>query len=726
MSTAKNTIVAKFAVAFVAVAMVLFLVAPAAKAQTTEELQQMINDLLAQVAALKGEVTTTSTSSVCPYTWTRSLTIGASGADVMKLQQFLNSDPETRVSASGVGSVGMETEYYGALTGAAVAKFQTKYRADILTPLGLVNATTYFGPSTMAKANALCISAPVVEDEDTDEDEDTTDEDSDYEMKGEADLGDTDLKDGDDTDIEEGQEDAPVAEFEVEFNDGDAMIDRIDVAFSATGEEDPWDTFETVSLWVDGDMIAEKNADDEDDYLDEDDGSLRFSGLDLLSKEDDTTVIVIAVTAQRGVDNLPATWNVDVTSIRYTDADDVTSTEDPGVATTDFTLDEEGSDDELKIKTSSNDPDATTFAVETDGNSDWYTVFVFNLDSDDSTNDIELNEIPVTIVTAGQSTLGVNDVVNDAKLVIDGEEFDSFVSGKALSDATSATSTLVFDIDGDYVIDAGDEVEVELMLEFKKTTGNYSNGQTVYASTTEGSLYDVEGADDVAAEGAATGDTHTLRSEGVMLEMTDEDFTLKTNSDSTSEDDQGVFTFKFEVTAFEEDFYFNKTAASGTVSTIAGAEFTIENGGSTVTTGGGVGTTTASLTSTADTVGSRFVVREGETETFTLKVTFDPSTSDFYALQLGGVNYFPSSTSNSPVAQEAIPASDFETDEYSIQSQLRLTLEDSLETRIYSKNPASAGFLCMWYSMFFHSLHVYANCYDRRFGSWCANVLQSS
>ncbi|MBI4121330.1 MAG: peptidoglycan-binding protein [Parcubacteria group bacterium] len=57
----------------------------------------------------------------------RSLTLGARGEDVKRLQQLLNSDPDTRVAASGVGSAGNETDYFGPGTGAALQKFQVKY-----------------------------------------------------------------------------------------------------------------------------------------------------------------------------------------------------------------------------------------------------------------------------------------------------------------------------------------------------------------------------------------------------------------------------------------------------------------------------------------------------------------------------------------------------------------------------------------------------------------------
>jgi long-subunit acyl-CoA synthetase (AMP-forming) len=96
MTIAKN-IAAKATVAAVAAAMALSaFVVPASAQQSADELQQMINDLLLQVAALEsdlGQGATSVASGVCPYTWTRDLSQGSTGGDVMKLQQFLNLDP---------------------------------------------------------------------------------------------------------------------------------------------------------------------------------------------------------------------------------------------------------------------------------------------------------------------------------------------------------------------------------------------------------------------------------------------------------------------------------------------------------------------------------------------------------------------------------------------------------------------------------------------------------
>jgi len=110
-----------------------------------------------------------------------------------------------------------------------------------------------------------------------------------------------------------------------------------------------------------------------------------------------------------------------------------------------------------------------------------------------------------------------------------------------------------------------------------------------------------------------------------------------------------------------------ETAASGTSAT-AGAVFQIEDSNGDAVASG---TSNAVLSSNASTQGSRFVVREGETKTFTLKVTYNPSTGNngFYSLQLEGVNYYTDGVVGAPdtvASQKAIPSEDFETDPYEI------------------------------------------------------------
>jgi hypothetical protein len=666
--TITKDIAAKFAVAIVAVSMVLSAFAPVAKAQTTEDLQKMINDLLAQVAALQsqaGQSGSSAAAGVCPYTWTRDLAVGATGADVMKLQQSLNADVDTRVAASGVGSVGMETEYFGPATAAAVSKFQVKYRADILSPANLVNPTGYFGASSRAKMNSICSSAPVV----TPGDEDATDEDEDEdaeagELSGEGSLDVFEIEDASDTDIPEGASDEVIAELTLEATDGDIEISRMDLALVGVNtptEADPWEVFETISLWVDGDMVAEFDASDEDEYLDEDDGTLRFSGLDIVLMEDEEVEMVVAASVQNDVDDAgtDADWSVQVDEVRYFDADGVATddndTDELGDSV-EFEIVEEGDGEELNFSLASSNPDATDIVVDTDSTTDGVTILEYTIEAEEA--DIELNTLFVKVITSTTSSL----VIDDVTLEVDGQSFDAENSASSTADET----TFEFDIDGDVVIDADEEVVVKVIVDLRaqessNNVDRYSNGTTIMAevTATERDLTDAEGADDISElSGSAVGEDHTLVAEGILVPVDG----VETATDTSGENDTlGEFTIDFEVTAVEGDFYVYDLATIGTTAT-TGVEFTVDGAAGATTTG------TLSSTADEDTDGV-FTVREGETETFTLRVTVDAATSGDYRVTLGGVNYTEDTDGvNSTELYNTTPAQDFRTAYETIQA----------------------------------------------------------
>ena len=82
------------------------------------------------------------------------LSKGSENADVMRLQKLLNSDPDTRVSSSGDGSPGSETNFFGTATENAVKKFQAKYG---IVSSGTPATTGYgaVGPATRAKLEEI-------------------------------------------------------------------------------------------------------------------------------------------------------------------------------------------------------------------------------------------------------------------------------------------------------------------------------------------------------------------------------------------------------------------------------------------------------------------------------------------------------------------------------------------------------------------------------------------
>jgi hypothetical protein len=97
---------------------------------TIAALQAEVQALLGQIAALGGGTS-----------FTRDLTIGSTGADVTALQVYLNTHGYV-LASSGPGSPGNETAKFGALTRAALARFQ---KANGITP-----PAGYFGPKTRA------------------------------------------------------------------------------------------------------------------------------------------------------------------------------------------------------------------------------------------------------------------------------------------------------------------------------------------------------------------------------------------------------------------------------------------------------------------------------------------------------------------------------------------------------------------------------------------------
>ena len=668
-----NNAVSKLFVGFVAVAMVFMLSAAPTSAQSADELQAMIEKLLAEVGSLQGQLGQggTSASGICPYTWTRTLNTGATGSDVMKLQQFLNANVDTRVAATGAGSVGAETEYYGPLTGAAVAKFQTMYRTEVLSPLGLVNPTTYFGPSTMAQANRVCVETPpVVVDDVVDDvandDDDTANDDDEVTLGGEADLNTVSINSADNDEVNEGNTGAEIGSVDIEFANGDARITRMDIQLIGSGDEtDPWDTFDSISLLVDDEVVGEQSADSRSDYLgDEDNGILRFSGLDIVGMEDEEFTVMIAADLPSSIDGTSdgEAWTVSVNNIRFTDGDDVTTTDsttgDLNTPTTvSFTINEIGGDDEIIIKTSSDDPAARTFEVKDDGKSDWYTIFIFDIDTDDSVNDITLNTVPVS-VTVSSSTY--NALVDDARLVIDGTTVES--SSVDVAGGGTATGIISFDVDDDVVIDAGDRPAAELQVRFKTLPGTGDEGTTVTGSVTgaNANAIDARGADDLTntgtdqLRGSATGKTHTIRTSGISVQ----EFSSTEAATAGAADDgsYGTFTLTFDVVKVGDGEVFIPLTSSvydNTGSTTMGAAFSIETGGSAIaSTSADALTSSLTRSSGGDITTASGYVRldgDGDTATFKLQVTLNPGTV--------GANYTTILTSVG-FAETAVPATD--------------------------------------------------------------------
>ncbi|MEY4747661.1 MAG: hypothetical protein RLZZ416_710 [Candidatus Parcubacteria bacterium] len=134
-----------------------------ASGSTATQLQAQAEALMAQIAALQGQVqggtgnatNVTSVSSTAPSTYAascpligRTLKRGVSGDDVSRLQQFLALDSDT-------GFTSQPTGYFGSLTQTAVQKWQAKYN---IVSSGTPDSTGFgvVGPRTAAAISIIC------------------------------------------------------------------------------------------------------------------------------------------------------------------------------------------------------------------------------------------------------------------------------------------------------------------------------------------------------------------------------------------------------------------------------------------------------------------------------------------------------------------------------------------------------------------------------------------
>jgi len=582
---------------------------------------------IAAVAAMLGLVVMSFASFAAPAsaaTFTMNLTIGSTGAEVTALQTLL--------IGGGYSIPAGATGYFGVQTQAALAAFQAAH--------GIAPAVGYFGPSTRAQVNGMdggpvglpagCTStsgySPVTGQSCASTGGSTT---TGGLGGGEASLEDPNGTSGDDTTVSEGGT-AKVAEFEFDVENGDVRIERLDLSFAprsgaALDQTKPWKSFETVTILdEDGKELASEDVSNSSDWLvDTNNGTstFRFSGLDYVVREGDKGKFIVEIEAQNGVVDSGNTdeWVVyiDAKGIRGTDGEGLTQELGNVDETVDFDIEEEGANEDLDIKTSSDDPDTSTLEVNASSKSDWYTIFVFDLESDGV--DAKLNEIGVNMVGTG-GTLATT--INKMKVSIDGKEFTSYTLG---------TNDVAFDIDGDYTVDDGDRVAVEVMAEFKANTG----GRSVTASTT-GTSIDAEGSDDITVGGSATGKTHTLAVDGLNASFDSESASAEVDRDATP--DLGTFSITVELTAFGDDIYVTSTGTTEDITLTSVAANTGFNYDLT-----GTSTAVTNIDSSADTVaataGNVYVIHNGQSETFTLTVTGQSNTSIFAQLQLGAIQY---------------------------------------------------------------------------------------
>lgn len=667
--TLTNSIAAKAAVAFVAVAMAFSLVAPAAKAQdvssmSLDQLVALVNQLQSQLAGSTG-----STGS-CSYTFTRSLSQGSTGADVMNLQKFLNMSADTQVAASGAGSAGMETSYYGPATAAAVSKFQTKYSADILVPAGLTSPTGYFGPSTMAKANALCAAGGSGSGSGS----------GSGALKGGAGTLDEANFTGNlnNEEVGEGQDDVEVAGWDIKPENSDIEITAIDVDFDKGDSlNSNFTKYATeVSIWLDGEEIARRDADE----FTRSNNYRKTISLDkgAIIRDGDVGQLVVAVSGASNIDSddVSDTWDVGLRSVRYLDAqgayitdsstDDIGDAADATSQTKEraFTFEDFATAADMEFKVRSGDTainTARTVAVSSTTKTSDVAALSFKIEVEGNSN-MTLDEMTVDATT---TTATLSQVATTAYLYMDDER----VGSETITSTFSSDAEITFN-DLDLELEGGETYDFEVRFDLNKATGSFASGSTINVdvssadvdSTTKWIVEDENG-DTVAAgdrSGSASADAHTLVTVGANVALGNVTVTQVSDANDTAKN-YGQYTVEVEITAIADDIYVLETAASSSVAlTSSGVQYIFEDSSNAQAVT--ASTTSATLThksgGTVD--GSSIRIDEGQTATFEFVGTFNPTTAGQYGLRVTGIG-FGTTNSGTGSSQTASPASDYRT-----------------------------------------------------------------
>ena len=653
-------------------------------------LMATLDGLNAQLAALTGG----EAAGVCPCTFTQNLYPGVRGDEVKCLQEYLNDTGYT-LAASGAGSAGSETTYFGSLTRAAVKAWQDANGVSYGEWWG------YFGPVSQAAYDELCEAeppAPVVVCADYETEEDCPancywyDEAcnaaekpaEDYETEADCEAADfywydeacneDEYEEGPlaggagsvanyrlvsgiaNEEVGEGEADVAVAGLEIRADDGsDLKFTAVQLTFNeGTAGSDFKDYADEVSVWLGDEELARVDGNtftDDNNWI----RTLTLSGNNII-RASATDVLYAKVSGISNLDTADAadTWTVDFTSVRFADALGATVSEDPGVAVTTFSLETYATAaatefkvrfgaDVLTVNTAhvinahatedTDNVDILSFSIEIDGDSDVY-----------------LDDLPVNFDCTGATDL--DDVFNGLTLLMDGEEVGSSnVAADCIEDAdcinVGQDETYLFENMGLW-LDHGGYYEFLVQMDLLAfDTAGLDAGDTIAANfgETETDLvasFDAEDEQgdnlaDADKTGTATGAASELRDSGIMVEFVSSSAAITHQGDpaGTNDHDQGLFTIRFNVTAFDGNMWLDGTSPTeaGTAEhdlSIAGAETVL---GSAITSPTGA---TQSGTVNAD---SRFLIVEGGTETFEITVTLAPTADGYFEVAITDLIY---------------------------------------------------------------------------------------
>lgn len=581
----------KIFIGFAVVALLLGVSFTSVKAATIDELNAMIAQLSAQIAALQGGSPMVTSAPVPP------LKVGSSGIQVTALQNFLISKMYS-IPAGATGYFGTQTKtaliafqlannispavgYYGSITAGVVSTMMVGVNPPPMGnyPPGCTSNSGYsmttgspcsggsnlppgctstmgFSPTTGVKCDGS-----------------TTPGGSDNALSGGAGSVDSydEMSKFSNEQVGEEEEDVEIAGLEIEADDGsDLEITAVRLDFSTQPGNDDLDEFITeVSLWLDGEEVARVDADefnDDNDWTKTvtlDDGAVIAAG--------ETAELVVAVSGVSNVDSGDAgdDWGLDFISVRFVDGQgaSVTDTTGTDAFTWDVNTFATATGVDLKTKLSSDNPDSGTVDVDPTDDTDDVELLSFTLEADGS--DIEVKDLPINFATStGGTATTLASVAATVYLVIDGEEYSENTSGSQVVQGPSG-ATVTFD-DIDYTITDGDTVTILVKADINDTeAGAFVDGDALTASFTASNRNSMDAEDETGEDlasndksGTASGNAQVFYAAGIRVTLVSTDETL--GSTDGADNDSGTFVIKYRVEAIDGTVYVSDTTQATT------------------------------------------------------------------------------------------------------------------------------------------------------------------
>ena len=588
-----------------------------AGAATSAELQAQIDALLAQLAGLSGEATVTSAT---PYNHVVTLRVGSRGTQVSQLQACMNALGYSTGTVDGI---------FGNNTKSGVMQFQA---AKGLVVDGIIGPAT--GPQFEMACNGTVV---VVEDDEDDSDSDVSDFDTTGGEEGEIVSGSLKIKLGDDDELysdEKGQE-AFTFEVEAEEEGSDVLIERVDLTFSIAGDDTRgWKVLEVVALEVDGDEVASMDVDSKSDWRGSSDDTVRLANVNTVVEADEKVEFSVMLdTAELDLDSVDTDITLTNVEVRYIDEAGITNYESATSTKTataktltgiDFDLDE-----------NNDNPDDETYSLNEDV--DGVVAFVNDLQIDDESGTVE--DVTVTFgFDADLSAFDIDDLVSDARFIIDGDEYDADDVNAIAAGGPGSTFTIDFDLD-EMEVEIDDEFEVSVELDLNELDTAVAAEAAFIGVELKAISIDFSGEDSSEdAYGPITENVDNapeinLSAGALTLEDSDVDGYNEIGSDDLAAKAKFVVELKADG---DEDmrvnglmFKYNNAAATATVPS-----------GYTVTVKDGDGDAVA-LTAGTTTFATAFDINDGSSEEFTVTVIYDNTgiATGEYELELDSVSW---------------------------------------------------------------------------------------